>query len=351
MSHKEDIRRVQLTGKSTYIVSLPRKWIDKVNMKRGETLTIVEQDDKSLLLVPKGVQRPEKNIEVSITISSKDRVSSIVRKVIALYLVGFNTIRLKANEERLPLEQREEIKNSIRRMLVGTEIVSDSKNEMVLQVLLSTPELSVSDALRRIAIIAVSMHRDALASLKNLNHELAKEVTNTDDEVDRFSFYVIRQIKAAVDDDRMLKEIGLEDAKDCLGYRLITKSAERVADHAVNIAVNVLSIKKPIDSEIFDALNEMSAQAIQEFEDSITALFTKNYALADEVVEREHQIETCENEVISQILSKKLDAETTASLRLIIESIRRTSEYGSDIAEVVLNLTALKPEQGTELIK
>ncbi|MFH0897062.1 MAG: phosphate uptake regulator PhoU, partial [Candidatus Bathyarchaeota archaeon] len=298
--------------------------------------------------IPKGINRPKKTMEISTSISPKDKVSSIIRKVIALYLVGFNTIRLKVKGERLPIERREEIKSSIRRMLVGTEIISDSKDEMVLQVLLSSPELSVSDALRRIAIIAVSMHKDAVDSLRDMNFELAKEVINNDDEIDRFSFYVIRQLKAAVEDEKMLREIDLDNPKDCLGYRLITKSAERVADHAVNIALNVLTIKNPIDDDIFKALNEMSSKAILEFEDAMISLFTKHYSLADEVVEKKKLIESYETELIGQIIRKKLDAETASTLRLIIESIKRTSEYGSDIAEVVLNLTALKPEQETD---
>jgi len=39
------------------------------------------------------------------------------------------------------------------------------------------------------------------------------------------------------------------------------------------------------------------------------------------------------------ISSQKVDVEDAPHLRLIIESIRRTAEYASDIAEVVLNLT------------
>ncbi|MFH0748893.1 MAG: phosphate uptake regulator PhoU [Candidatus Bathyarchaeota archaeon] len=344
MTEREDIRKIQLTGKSTYIVSLPRKWIDKVNLNKGETLTILEQNDKSLLLIPKGVKRPEKISEISINISSKDQASSIIRKVISLYLIGYNTMCLTTKEDRIPLEVREKIKDFVRRMLVGTEIISDSKNEMSLQVLLSYPELPVADALRRISIIAISMHKDAMASLRDLNRGLAEEVIKTDDEVDRFNFYIIRQLKAAVKDERIIKEIGLTDARDCLGYRLITKSAERVADHSVRIARNVLSIRKSIDDETFKVLNEMSSLAMLDFEDSITSLFSKNYHLADEIVERKGRIEENEREAIKQILRKGFDAETTSSLRLIVESVRRTTEYGSDIAEIVLNLTVLNTE-------
>jgi hypothetical protein len=39
------------------------------------------------------------------------------------------------------------------------------------------------------------------------------------------------------------------------------------------------------------------------------------------------------------VSSQKMDIEEAPYLRLIIESIRRTAEYASDIAEIVLNLT------------
>lgn len=345
MGAREDVRKVQLTGKSTFIVSLPKKWVDEVNLKKGETLAIVEQNDKSLVLIPKGVKRPESAGEILVNISSSDKINSIIRKVIALYLIGYSTIRLTTKDERISLEQRESVKYYVRRMLVGTEIISDSKNEMVLQVLLGYPELSVADALRRISIIAVSMHKDALTALKDLNYKLAEEVIRNDDEVDRFNFYIIRQLKAAVADERIIKEIGLDNPRDCLGYRLITKSVERVSDHAVRMAQNIITVRNPVTEEVFKAFREMSTYALSGFEDSINALFSKDYALADEVVERMEQIEDFEKKVIVEILKKNFDAEMASSLRLIIESVKRTAEYGSDIAEVVLNLTILTKKE------
>ena len=48
-----------------------------------------------------------------------------------------------------------------------------------------------------------------------------------------------------------------------------------------------------------------------------------------------------ENEAIKTI-HKKTDAATMANARMIMESIRRTAEYASDIAEIVLNLNTDK---------
>ena len=337
--NKETVRRIQLTGKSTYIVSLPRRWVEDVRLGKGETLTIIPQQDKTLLLVPKNVKKPEKPTAETIEVTSKDNPNSIIRKVVALYLIGYNTIHITTKEERIPSVQRNMVKEFVRRKLVGTEIVSDSRNGVALQVLLGYPELSVGDALRRMVIIAISMHRDAINALKNKNVDLAEEIIRMDDEVDRFNFYIIRQLKSAVSEAQTLKEIGLERPRDCLGYRLIAKSVERVADHAMYVSNDVLALQSRVPDPVMEELEKMSSFAISSFDQAIKSLFTKDYSSADQVVEDNLKIKAMEKETINKITETRLDAETVSLLRLIVESIRRTAEYGSDIAEVVLNMT------------
>jgi hypothetical protein len=40
----------------------------------------------------------------------------------------------------------------------------------------------------------------------------------------------------------------------------------------------------------------------------------------------------------TKLIAKRIEAAEMSSLRMIMESIRRTAEYASDIAEIVLNL-------------
>lgn len=304
---KENTRRVQVTGKSTYIVSLPKKWIEEVGIERGESVTILRQNDKSLLVVPKNVTPPEKPTEENIITSSRDNPNSLVRRIVSFYLIGYHTIRVTTNEERINSDQREMVKEFVRKKLVGTEIISDSRREITLQVLLSYPQLSVSDALRRMCVIANSMHRDAMTALLEKNDNLAQEVIQTDDEVDRFNFYIIRQLKAAVGDMGIVHEIGLTEPRDCLGYRLIAKSIERIADHAVSIARNVLRVKSPLNENISKGIREGSNFAIAGFDDAAKSLFGKDYLLADNVIERKKKIEIIEKEETAEILTANMD--------------------------------------------
>lgn len=334
----EEVRRLQITGGSTYIISLPKRWVTQNQLKKGSSLLIREEEDGSLGIFPPELGKPERTEEAFINVSPKDNPDAIVRKTVSAYLVGYNTIHIKAKNQQQQLfsRQRNALKTFGRHLLVGTEIVTDTPTELTLQVLLSYPQLSVQSALRRMCIITSSMHKDAITALKELDHQLAKDVVATDSEVDRFQLYIIRQLKMAIQNPRIIKEIGLTTARDCLGYRLITKAVERTADHAANIAANILLLKKRVNEEVLKSIKKMSALAISMFETAIESLFKRDFNLAESVIEKTEEVVSMEKEAV--LSSQKIGIEEIVNLRLLIESVRRTAEYAADIAEIVLNL-------------
>jgi phosphate uptake regulator len=114
-----------------------------------------------------------------------------------------------------------------------------------------------------------------------LNHELAKEVIKSDDEVDRFSLYVLRSLVMATQNGRVLREIGLKNSSDCLSYRVAVKSIERVADHACGIAEMAIMLKEKLPKETTQKVGKMSYLALTVLGDSVESLLRRDYQLAD----------------------------------------------------------------------
>ena len=335
---QEEARKIQFSGKSSYMLALPKKWVEEMGLRPGDQVMVARQNNTSLIIKAKGAASfGGDRGEVTIELSSKDNAGSLVRKLISLYVVGYNIIHVKGKEGGLTSTQRDVIKEAVRRHLIGTEVVADSISGTTLQVLLSYPQLSVENALKRMFLIAASMHKDAMLALRKLGRDSAKGVIKTDDEVDRFSLYIIRQLKMAVQNPRITKEIGLTNARECLGYRLVTKTVERTADHAVNIARNVLPFQKRVDEEVLKKIERMSEIAISSFETAMESLFKRDFETAENVIEKTEETISLEKEAILSFGETKV--EEIANLRLLIESVRRTAEYASDIAEIVLNLT------------
>jgi phosphate uptake regulator len=199
-------------------------------------------------------------------------------------------------------------------------------------------DLSVDAAFKRMLLIAKSMYRDAMSSLKENNPELADEVIKSDDEVDRFGFYIIRQLKIAIKNEHLLKEIGLEEPRNCLGYRLIAKSVERVADHAVIIAKDIIDMRQPLNKDTVDKLMAMSDFALEVLDDACLSMFKRDYEAADRAIEKARKADEMEKAIL-RISGKSRDASELYRIKLISENIRRVAEYASDIAEIVLNMT------------
>jgi len=330
-----EMRKLQVTGGSTYVLSLPKEWVTQNKLKKGSSLLIREEENGVLSILPPEMGKPERREEAFIEVSPKDKPNALTRKAVAAYLVGYSIIHIRAKgQQQLSSRQRNTLKTFARRLLVGTEIVTDTSTELTLQVLLSYPELSVPSAM---CIITSSMHKDAITALKKLDSQLAEDVIATDNEVDRFHLYIIRQLKMAVQNPRIIKEIGLTNPRDCLGYRLITKTVERTADHAANIARNILPLKKRLDEKALEKIERMSELAISSFETAIESLFTREFDVAENIIERTKEITFLEEEAV--LFLREIGMQEITNVRLIIESVTRAAEYASDIAEIVLNLT------------
>ena len=336
---ESEIRRLQETGRASYIVSVPKQWVQDLNLRKGSLVRVARQQDGSLLLTPGEAAPRQRPTEVVVLVGSDQDPQSLARRLIALYLIGLNTIVLKSKESRMSPGIRDTVRELVRTKLVGTEIVSESSTETVLQVLLSYPELSVESALRRMVTIADQMHRDSVTALSEGKRDLAAQVLKSDDEVDRFGFYIVRLLKAAVEDPRLLKEIGLSSPRHCLGYRLIAKSVERIADHSALIAEHSAQLSEAVTARLAARIKELSGFCSDLFQDASQALFRNDYMMADGVLARQERAHILEGEIEKQIYRQKLSPEDTSELRLILESLRRIGEYGTDIAEIVLNLT------------
>lgn len=336
---KGETRKVQFTGNSSYIVSLPKPWAEEMGIKSGDQVVITRHGATSMR-----VSLPHERAvgaagagaaEATVGVEGDSSPDSLVRKVISLYLRGHTIIHVVRGKDPFGATQRNAVKDAVRRRLVGAEIISDSSAGITIQVLVNTVALSVDGAFKRMLHLSRSMLADAVAAVSGHDVDLAREVIGADDEVDRFGFYITRQLKLAVDDEGVLGDLGLGNAPNCLDYRLVVKSVERSGDHAVAIARDPLEFRSAIGPHLSSRLGEMAAHASSALDSACTALFTGNYAMAERTV-NDTGIKSLEGGVLEA--TRRGRSEEGYRARRIAEDIRRISEYATDIAETVLNM-------------
>jgi phosphate uptake regulator len=314
---------------------LPKKWVDEMDLQTGDPVNIIKNVNNSLSLFPTG-SLTTRTMRSKATINQKDSIESIRRKIIAMYLAGYKTIEIKNKGNRIQPNQKQVIRDLVRKNMIGTEIVESSSESVTIQVLTSLPQLSISDSLKRMSLLASAMHRDSIEALKQKNMDLVEEVIGLDDEVDRFSLYIMRNLVLAVQHESILRNIGLQKGSDCISYRVVVKCVERIADHAVSIAKRVKHLKSSLDPEILQKISKLSEESLKVFEDSIAALNKRDYSLADIVATDACKIAEKEKEFTDNLEESK---KYSSIVKFVLEDIRRTAEYSSDIAEAVMNET------------
>jgi phosphate uptake regulator len=133
----------------------------------------------------------------------------------------------------------------------------------------------------------------------------------------------------------MLYDVGLEQPSDCLNYRIVISRIERIADHAALIAKRIKFLKEPLDSRILKEIENLSSEALNCFENSIIALTKKDHVLAEKVSSNIVRVVEKEKELMYGMKESK----NSTVIKFVLEDIRRTAEYSSDIIEVVVNET------------
>ena len=350
-------RTVQSTGRGSFTMSLPKKWAQEVGIEKGSQIALKIMENMSLVMIPRMLEekRGEKSEilkEYLIRVNQRSDAKSVCRRLTSLYETGAELIHLNFED----LENKKEIKKAVtdlsRNLLLGTEIVEETAEEMSLQVLINHPELPIEKAISRMANLSISAHKDSIVALCNFDQTKLSYIYQRRLDVERLNLYVVRQLKYGIEHN-LFGEWGFETSKEFLGYRLVANDIKNIAGNAQNIGKNIetlrrliddklLFLKDSLDEEIYAQIGSFNSSTQQLFKGSLDSLFKRDYVQADRILSRLDSFLMLENDLITLLLNKKIDPNLLAIYRLVLDNTRTIVEYSKEIAEVALNRTVEK---------
>jgi len=353
MMKKLEYRKIQRVGKGSFILTLPREWVKEVGLDKGDHIGVMVQDDQSLLLIPREIldkkEREERaQREFRIHVGAESDIESVCRMIRSLYVVSADLIRI-CFKSKVPPEYKTAIRHLCKNLLLGSEIIHETDNEITLRILIDHPDFPVDQAIRRMAILALSANREAISALRERDRHTIEIISETCNDVERLNLYVIRQLKYYLE-RKDPKALGFRSPKEFLGYRIIANVIKEIADNALNIANNIrtvqnmiedqmLLLNRSLDEELYTQILEFNSRAHRFFEEALNVLFRRDYEGADRLISEYQATTSLENDIVIMLSSKKLDPNISAILRLIINNSRKIIEGGRNIAEITLNRT------------
>ena len=349
-------RRVQGTGRGSYIISLPKDWVKDIGLKKGSEIAFSLHTDSTITLIPRKIKEKIEDSDSSklkeyyINVEpAKEDLHATLRMIKALYVISADIIRIHFKGAGDTTKSKNEIKKFLRNSLLGAEIIDETTDEIILQTLIKHSEFPIEKAVRRMAIIALSANRDTILALKNRKKEFFESVITARNDANRLGLYIVRQLKFGISRN-MFRELGFKTPKEFLLYRIIVNDIKNITENALNIINNlsnlqkqvdeeVIFIKEPLDEEVYLQILNFNSKAHELFEEVMKAMFKRGYNDAEKIIAKRGTFIPLENELIRLMTIKKMDPNNAAIFRLVMDSSRRILDYSQDIAELTLNRT------------
>src|SRR6056297_1314673 len=149
-----ETRKVQVTGGSTYTVSIPKEWATDNDVSAGSVVEFYPEGDSLFLAPANEDERTEGTLDVTDLEGDE-----LTRAVMTMYVSGFDIITLESS--RITTDQRRTIRQATQ-SLVGLEVLEETRDTVVIRDLLDSAELSIHTAVRRMRLISLSMLGDAI---------------------------------------------------------------------------------------------------------------------------------------------------------------------------------------------
>jgi len=327
-----EIRRVQMTGGSSFIVTLPKEWIKTLNIHKNDPLGIFQQSDGTLLISSKMDREQTQRIKL-FQVSDKIDNEFLSRKLIGAYIAGYNSIKIKS-KGRMPPRVRITVRN-FTQATIGQEVVEETDDSITLKDLLNPAEMPFHRTIKRMHIMTKGMYEDTIHALRNNGKELAEDVLTRDNEIDRLHWLVARQHNIILRNINFAEKMGITPGVATTSF-LISRIVERIGDHVIRIAENVIKIiDGKIDKKMIEKIDEASHLSLDIFSRSIASFSKRDIKEANDNIITVKKLEKkCE-----AINTLALGQDPTVSIPIgyIVESIRRIGEYAEDISENVIN--------------
>ncbi len=316
------IRRLQRIG-SSILVSLPKEWVEANHLDKSNEVEL-DASENTISITANKAERRSKEVVISYPLPQDE---NIVANITGAYLLGYDIIRIKA-KTIIPGEDREKIRNSMRR-LVGMEIVEEDSSNVNVQFLLDAATLNPQKILKRISSIALGMFSDISSSLIADDRSNLQTLSHRDDEVDRQYFLLVRLIRSTISDKRLATAFNLENI-DVLDYRIAANILETTSDTLVEIA-NSLS-NTTLSKNDLKKIYELTKDIESIHQKSIDAFIEQNRSLAIDAISNHRKFQRKISDIRSSIEQKN---QLQIDLLDLIYMFERVSRSWADVADLV----------------
>ncbi len=308
-----EYRKLIKFGNSSYVISLPKDWITKQNLQKGEIIYFEENDASDLVISGKKNSNKEGKKVISLHIDGMTE-RQIELEIIASYMKDFSRIVLTGNE----IAKRDKEIRDILKRLVAIEVIEQTKDKIVAKDFLNLEEIKIPDLRKRLDTVVRSMITDSKIGNGKENYE---SINIRDYDANKFAYVILRVIRRGFEQPSVRKSLGVS-LLELVYEQLVILAIERIGDRAKRIARE--DSRSSITKSEIAELNKVYDMIFENYQDAIKAYTKKEYELSCKSFSRNRDIlAECD-----KIRSKHHSPGAIKIVYLLREMSQKVSELG-----------------------
>lgn len=320
-----------MSASGSFFFTLPKSWIEKSGIKKGDRIDISVDEEGSLrLFSEKRVDGT--TIEYTLDLGEHVEPTLLERRIENCYIQGCDVANI-VSKKTITHEWKRMIKKFVAD-LIGTEISEEFSNRITIRALVDPVKFPMNELMKRVCVLIRSMHEDAIRAFRDNDPVLALDVIDREKEVDKLYMLMLRQLMLAIDNRDIAKAIGVVSVKECLIGLIAARDLSRMSFYTTDIATRVASLNgEKLDRVTIGSLINLSGVAIEMQEKAVRAFFTSDFVLANSVIDRMDWVHEFDRDITEKILKGEEDTKTVMALTTISRDIRRIASCAAAIGE------------------
>jgi len=322
-------RKLQKTGGSTLIVSLPKKWTTENKLKAGSEVRLTEQPNSTITIDPNQTNLRKK---ISVVKCNDEESQHLFRDLIGVYLAGGTEIKVIGNP-RLTVKERKTIRK-FSASVIGLEIIEEEATQAILTDMSNPGALPFRTAIKRLYKIVSAMYNDSILILEG-SEDLAADVVDRDKEADKLQWFIERQFNMMLENSNLSRQLEASSFEGVV-YSNVARYLERIADHACRLAeigyvAGLIPGRKmlPLAKDAGNIMEEAMKSFINNDPRKATVIIDKGKKTMQKAQTY------FENKY-------KKEMEHPLEFSIAMDAIMRTTAYSTDISEATINYSAKK---------